>query len=448
MAQGGTEREAKNGSPHAEGTLGATPLAHLLVFAHQRGLSGRLTLERAGETVEIQFARGLVRDARTSSPIAYLGNVLYELGHVDGDGLSATLAELATHRRDRAEARSAGPGHVRHGELLLARGLIGEAELAQGLRHQLERKLVHAFTFSDDARFVFRPESEAAREADGVDGDPFALAWAGLRVHGSVSRAHTVLARLGTTMLVLTPGADLDRYGFTLEERGAAMRFADASPLGRSRIEVLVAYVLAITKALGPSARAAASPVRAVGGAPARADRPSDPKRFTTPPMGSVRVPSAAASAQRNLRIINDPKVNFQNAEIALAQHDLELAETLCRRAHEEEPRQAEYLALLAWLRTFRDDGASRAAIDEALEMFERALDLHPGCERAYMYRAQIRKASGDADGALSDFRSAHALNGNNVEAAREIRIHDMRAKKAANERRSSGLFQRILGKK
>ena len=438
--------EARRESTHAEGTLGATPLAHLLVFAHQRSLTGKLTIEHARESVEVTFVRGLVRSAHTTTAVAYLGNVLYELGFIDGQGLSDTLAELAARR----SSRPPGAAPARHGELLVERGLIGEKELARGLRDQLERKLVHAFSFTDGASFVFRPESE--REEGPVTDpspgtDPYALAWAGLRTHGTESRARSILARLGNGKLKLTPNVDLERYAFNLDERRAAARFAEAAAIGNTRIEMLVAYVLAITKALGPAPAAVSEP--SVHHASQAAPIP-EPKRFTTPPIGSVRVPSAnAVSSVRSHKAVSDPKVNFENAQIALAQHDLELAEALCRKAHEEEPRHAEYIALLAWLRTFHADGATPKAIAEALEMLELALDLHPGCEHAYMYRAQIRKGSGDAEGSISDFRSAHTLNPNNVEAARELRIHDMRVKNsAAHERRSSGLFQRILGKK
>lgn len=357
------------GADSAAGTLDATPLAHILVHARQRALSGVLRLER------------------------------------DGDVASGAIAESI--------------------EIELARGFVRAARSSAELTLPLARVVVRAFGFPGAARFVFRPGSESARGDTGADLEPLALLWAGLRAYGSEASAQRVLGRLGAGPLALAGDVALDRYGFSAEERRIADRFRAPSRPGATRIEVLVAYVLAITKALAP--------------APTTSAPRAEPKRFTTPPMGSTRVP----------KYTSDAKQNFQNAEIALAQHDLELAETLCRRAHEEEPRHAEYLALLAWLRTFHDDGHTPAAVKEALEMLERAIDLHPGCERAYMYRAQIRKAAGDHEGAIVDFRAVRTLNPNNVEASREIRIHEMRAKRAAEEeRRSSGLFQRILRKK
>lgn len=479
-----------SGASAATGTLGATPLAHLLVYAHQRALSGVLRVSHNDEWVELELARGMVRDVRTSSPVAYLGQILYELGIVDGASLNQSLAALAASRRQ-GQA-------VRHGELLLQQGVIGKKDLASALAHQMERKAVHAFSLPDEATFVFRPAGEASKSDDLEDRDPYGLVWAGLRAYGNIDRAKSVLARLGDGPLHLDPHFDLERFGFVADERPLAEHFRGAGKVGMGRPEVMVAYVLAITKALSPApattawpsamSRESRAPFPSISDAPPRsgapgADRISGssprvsvaPKRFTTPPMGSVRVPKRTDSggvaspisgrgpfesrddfappsrphSRPAAKLSNDPKANFHNAEIALAQHDLELAEMLCRRAHEEEPRHAEYLALLGWLRTFRPDGNSSKAVEESLEMLERALDLHPGCERAYLYRAHIRKASGDFEGALSDYRSIHALNPQNVEAAREIRIHGMRAARRAEQlKRSSGLFQRILGKK
>lgn len=147
------------------------------------------------------------------------------------------------------------------------------------------------------------------------------------------------------------------------------------------------------------------------------------------------------------VKVSGDAKINFQNAEVAFAQRNFEAAEQLCRHAVDEEPLHAEYLAFLAWIKATRCEGVPSAPMTEPLAMLDRALDLHAGCERAYMYRAHIRQRVGDLDGALSDFRTAHTLNPQNVEAAREVRLHDMRARQH-DGRKGSGLFGKILGKK
>lgn len=360
--------ESPPASGAAAGTLGATPLAHIFVHARQRGLTGVLRLmpeERASESLDVSLVRGLVR---TATPVTSAGNDM-----------------------------------------------------------PVARLVVRAFSFPASTRFSFRPASELEGIASTrPDLEPFALVWAGLRAHGLEPTAKAVLGRLGTSPLRLADDVTLDRYGFTAEERRIAERFRNPSRPGLARLEVLVAYVLAITKGL----------VLAPEGP--HAVRP-DPKRFSTPPVGSVRAP----------RITGDSRTDFQAAEIALAQHDVERADFLCRAAYEENPRHPETMALLGWLRTLRPDGHETYAIREATDLLDRALDLDPGCERAYNYRAQIRRASGDIAGSLEDFRSASRLNPHNVEAAREVRLHEMRAKRAAeDERKSSGLFHRILGKK
>ncbi|MFO0672970.1 MAG: tetratricopeptide repeat protein [Polyangiaceae bacterium] len=352
----------------AAGTLGATPLAHIFVHARQRGLTGVLRLvpdERASEALDVSLVRGFVRAATPVTP--------------------------------------------QPSELPIA------------------RLVVRAFSFPQSTRFSFRPASELEAVASGrPDLEPFALVWAGLRAHGVESTAKKVLGRLGTRPLLLADDVSLDRYGFTAEERRIAERFRAPSRPGMARLEVLVAYVLAITKGL-VLAPEGTSPVR------------PDPKRFSTPPVGSVRAP----------RVTGDSRADFQAAEIALAQHDVERADVLCRAAYDANPRHPETMALLGWLRTLRPDGHALYALREATDLLDRAIDLDASCERAYNYRAQIRRAAGDIAGALEDFRSASRLNPHNVEAAREVRLHDLRAKRAAeDERKSSGLFHRILGKK
>lgn len=131
----------------AEGMLARTPLAHLLAYAEQRKLTGTLRLESPTEKVELGIEDGSVCAASTTAPVAYLGQVLYELGVIDSAALNSSLAELASRRR-------VTPG-VRHGDVLIDQGLADARGVASGLREQLERKVVHAFSLPPSTRYVF-----------------------------------------------------------------------------------------------------------------------------------------------------------------------------------------------------------------------------------------------------------------------------------------------------
>ena len=67
--------------PSATGSLAKKPLAHLLIYALDRKLTGTFELgddERGG--VHVVVSDGLVARVGTSESIMYLGHVLYENG--------------------------------------------------------------------------------------------------------------------------------------------------------------------------------------------------------------------------------------------------------------------------------------------------------------------------------------------------------------------------------
>jgi tetratricopeptide (TPR) repeat protein len=61
--------------------------------------------------------------------------------------------------------------------------------------------------------------------------------------------------------------------------------------------------------------------------------------------------------------------------------------------------------------------------------------------ERALFYRAELLKRSGDYEQAIRDYRKAVRLNPRNIDAAREVRLHDLRQRKA-----SAGLLGKLFG--
>ena len=102
-------------APSASGTLAKTPLLHLLLYAHQRNLAGTIELFAPDKrNAAVLFVNGEPAKVRTSEPVAYLGRVLLELGHLNETQLDRSLTELAAHKRE---------GNKLHGEVLLAQGL-------------------------------------------------------------------------------------------------------------------------------------------------------------------------------------------------------------------------------------------------------------------------------------------------------------------------------------
>jgi Tfp pilus assembly protein PilF len=118
---------------------------------------------------------------------------------------------------------------------------------------------------------------------------------------------------------------------------------------------------------------------------------------------------------------------SFQKAEICLKRNDLAQAEMLCRKAYESDKKQPDYLALLAWLESMKPENQTPKATLERVAMLDRAVQLNENCERAYFYRGMLHKKLSNASQATRDFRKAVDLNPRNVDAAREVRLFEMR---------------------
>jgi tetratricopeptide (TPR) repeat protein len=96
-------------------------------------------------------------------------------------------------------------------------------------------------------------------------------------------------------------------------------------------------------------------------------------------------------------------------------------------------PGDAEIVAIVAWVKALggeADEGvlvASVAALDKAIRQ-------DCDCSRAYYYRGVLHKRLANAQGAYRDFTRALQLDPNRVEAAREVRVYEMRARKGSGE--------------
>src|SRR4051812_45659152 len=125
-------------APSAVGTLADTPLAHALVYARNRRLSGRLEIKADDERrAVISLWCGRITSVDTvplgMCPGGFFGAVVYELGFIDSATLDATLLEIAKTKR-------------LHGEVLLERKAITSAQREEALVEQVHRKIHHLFS--------------------------------------------------------------------------------------------------------------------------------------------------------------------------------------------------------------------------------------------------------------------------------------------------------------
>src|SRR3954451_2688646 len=133
-------------APSASGMLADTPLAHGLVYARNRRLSGRLELKDEARRATISIWCGRITSVATEPlgmcPGGFFGAVVYELGYIDSATLDATLLEIAKTKR-------------LHGEVLLERKAITTAQRDEALVEQVHRKVHHLFSLPETSSYAF-----------------------------------------------------------------------------------------------------------------------------------------------------------------------------------------------------------------------------------------------------------------------------------------------------
>lgn len=235
----------------ASGTLAKTPFLHLLVYALEKKLSGSMELFSPDKrSAAVLFVDGQPAKARTSEPVAYLGRVLLDLGYLDEEQLTRSLAELAREKASRP---------VLHGELLLAEKLIEPAMLSAGLREQLARKLRHVAAMPAETAYAYYDGFDVLKGwgGSGQGIDPVPLLWGMLLEGAPWEHVRAALERVSSCSLRLSSGRDLERLGLKSEELEAvqllslrpmrASELANAAQLN-NRTAQLLAYLLLLTK--------------------------------------------------------------------------------------------------------------------------------------------------------------------------------------------------------
>lgn len=128
----------------------------------------------------------------------------------------------------------------------------------------------------------------------------------------------------------------------------------------------------------------------------------------------------------------------FQKAEILLKKRDLNGAEKFAEMAHAGDPSQSEYAALYAWIRARKPD-PKEELLEESLAALKLAVTQQPNNVKIRYYLAGVLKLSGQDNLALREFRFVAENDPNNLDAVRELRLHDMRRKQGRAEAEESG---------
>ena len=271
--------------PTASGTLAKTPFLHLLLYAHEKRLTGSIELFSPDQrSAAVVFVNGEPGKVRTSEPVAYLGRVLKDLGHLTEEQLTSSLADLA-------KAKAQGP--MLHGELLVARGLVDSVARSNALHEQLARKLRHVGEMPGETAYAYYEGFDSLQrwggEAEPVD--PLPLLWAMLVESAPWGHVTAALGRISSSPLRLVPTHRVPRLGLGPAEVSAA-RLLSARPMNAAdfaraggldeRNARLLTYLLLVTKQVDVLAPAETPQVR----------RPSEPKE---PVVAHTSAPPLAA---------------------------------------------------------------------------------------------------------------------------------------------------------
>jgi curved DNA-binding protein CbpA len=142
---------------------------------------------------------------------------------------------------------------------------------------------------------------------------------------------------------------------------------------------------------------------------------------------------SGSPETQETIAKVVEAAQNFQKAEVFFKRNDLAQAEAFCRLAMEADPTQPDYVALMAWLTSLKPENQSAEKTAASIRMLDKAIAMNGRCEKALYWRGMLYKRAGKIDLASKDFKRVVEINPRNIDAAREVRLHQMRGGRSSN---------------
>jgi tetratricopeptide (TPR) repeat protein len=130
---------------------------------------------------------------------------------------------------------------------------------------------------------------------------------------------------------------------------------------------------------------------------------------------------------QEQVARVVDAASKFQKAEVCFKRQDYVQAEQLCKKALRADPTQPDYHAMHAWLLSMKPEHQAPEKVIECILELDKAVSLSDRCERAFFWRGMLHKRLGKNGMALRDFKRVVEINPRNIDAAREVRLYQMR---------------------
>jgi tetratricopeptide (TPR) repeat protein len=345
-------------------------------------------------------------------------------------------------------------------EVLLAMGVLGEAELEAALAQRAAEPLLEGFGWSEGS-FRFEPGKtlNPGRSLD-LDRSPARLLFEGALQWAPTQMVRELLRRRARFYL-----SRAEQPPFSLEELGPETCAPEAleallgdrslaDVLASGELEERVLYGLLITRfvevhpepvlllsdAVSPAAGAAR---KAPSEPPTRAPAPEAPadERLEPEPSSSASpAPSPEPAEEASGSRAREAETWFRKGEGFLrSKRYMPAAEAFGMAAHLD-PTAGEYRAHLGYalhLANPRNELVRR----EALEHIAQGIKLSPGRDKPLLFLGRVFKAAGDLENARKVFRRALKIRPDGLEAQRELR----ELGGEASERKS--FLARLLGR-
>jgi HD-GYP domain-containing protein (c-di-GMP phosphodiesterase class II) len=278
----------------AKGTLGTTPLVHVLIHVLDHGISGSIELTEPNGTIYIIFVRrGAPVKVKSGKLLAPLGELLAQANLLSAEKIPDLVGA----------AEAAG---ILFGEHLITQGLITRGQLWSTLELQIPLKLERLTNLPPETTYsLYRDVNLLERYggADAVAADPVHAIHCMVRRWHDRARIRGALARIAKHPLIIHPEAKIGGLKPTADEEALleAMRTQRAtlnvlSHMHLTDVESLssLVYTLAITRQLDLPGKKKAGPMGMRS-----ASLPAPPRPRSIPPASgpTSTAPSAAAAS-------------------------------------------------------------------------------------------------------------------------------------------------------
>jgi tetratricopeptide (TPR) repeat protein len=403
--------------------LSNVPLGELLISALEQRAHGSFVFETSeGKKGALFVDAGCVTKARTPDAVEPLGRLLIEAQLVDAATIEAGLARAGQTKR-------------RLGDALIELGKLTPEQLSAALADQLGRRISLLARWPGSSVYGFYAGRDYLTGWPACEAEPLALIWRALRDAPELSaRQQATLSALTGRKLRLYPSSAPERLGLSeseqlvinaLRTRPRAIEellraaLLDGEKLKRLMYALTRTHQIDLGPSLAPPERASLPPARPSG---AQSLRPPSSLR-----PAERRSESAHSLHPSDPVVLARARAHYDAAREHVQRQQFEAAAPLARKASEEDSGNAEYLALHAWLRAQLGELQNPEQAALIVAALDRAALKDRESVSIRFYRGQVLNRLGREEEAQRDFRFVLRREPGHVDAARELRLHEMR---------------------